>query len=179
MKQFVQNLKVLRTMPGRFLSVAVVVAAALIINTPAQADPGQGAVVTHDDRDLTSGYYAESPDGQLRLDVALTGQGDFLRHNADGTWTLQIAEPQAPMTLSVRGSGGGWVPMWAGSGSFHIIGLGEPAADGSFYFNNEAAYFHAEGKLTNVLDGSEWSLHVVAVIKDQQFKVLKIDLQPK
>ena len=41
MKQFVQNLKVLRTMPGRFLSVAVVVAAALTINAPAQADPGR------------------------------------------------------------------------------------------------------------------------------------------
>ena len=115
----------------------------------------------------------------MSLNVVLSGQGDFFRHNPDGTWTLQIAEPKAPMTLSVRGSGGDWVPMWAGSGSFHIIGLGEPAADGGFDFTNEAAYLHVEGKLTNVLDGSEWSLHVVAVIQDYQFKQLKIDLQPR
>jgi len=179
MKQFVQNLKVLRTMPGRFLPAAVVVATALAFNTQVQADPGQGAVVTHIDRDLTGWFYAVSADGQLRLDVVLSGQGDFHRLNPDGTLTAQIVEPQAPMTVSVLGSEGDWVPMWVGSGSFHDTGLVELAADGSFVGTNEADHLHVEGKLTNLLDGSEWSLLVVAVIVDYEFKELKIDLQPR
>ena len=100
----------------------------------------------------------------MRLDVVISGQGDFFRHNPDGTLTLQIVEPQAPMTVSVLGSDGDWVPMWVGSGSFHDTGLVELAADGSFVFTGEADHLHVEGKLTNVLDGSEWSLLVVAVI---------------
>ena len=178
MKQFVQNLKVLRTMPGRFLAVAVLAAAAFTFTTRAQADPGQGAVVMHFDRDRTGGYEAESPDGQLRLDVVTSGQGDFFRYNPDGTSTLQNVEPQAPVTLSVRGSDGGWVPMWVGSGSFHITGLVELTADGFFEFTGEAYSLHVEGKLTNVLDGSEWSLLVVAVAQNYEVKKLKIDLQP-
>lgn len=78
MQQLVQNLKILRAMPGRFLPAAIVVAAALAFNSRVQAGPIQGAIVTHIDRDRTGGYYAESADGQLRLDVVLSGQGDFL-----------------------------------------------------------------------------------------------------
>jgi hypothetical protein len=178
MKQIVQNSKVLRTTSGRFLAVAVLAAAAFTFTTRAQADPGQGAVVTHLNRDRTGGYEAESPDGQLRLDVVTSGQGDFFRHNPDGTWTLQSVEPQAPVTLSVRGSDGGWVPMWVGSGSFHITGLVELTPD--FYeFTGEAYSLHVEGKLTNVLDGSEWSFLVVAVAQNYEVKKLKIDLQPQ
>ncbi|HKS38946.1 MAG TPA: hypothetical protein VJW76_17255, partial [Verrucomicrobiae bacterium] len=142
MKQFVQNMKILRTMAGRILSVAVVVAAAFTFTTRAQADPGQGAVVTHIDRDRTGGgYEAESPDGQLRLNVVTSGQGEFFRQNPDGTWTLQNVEPQAPVTLSVRGSDGSWVPMWVGIGSFHITGLVELTAE-FFEFTGEAYSLH-------------------------------------
>jgi hypothetical protein len=178
MKQFVQNLKIFRTTPGRFLSVAVVVAVALSFNAQAQADPGQGAVVTHVDRDLPGWFYTESADGQLRLDVVFSGQGDFFRHNPDGTWTLQAVEPRAPMTVSVL-IDGGWVPMWVGSGSFHDTFLAEPAGDGSFNGTGEDVHLHVEGKLTNVVDGSKWSLLVVAVVVDHEFKELKIDLQPR
>ncbi len=83
------------------------------------------------------------------------------------------------MTVSVRGSDGGWVPMWVGSGSLHDIGLVEPAADGSFDFTGEADSMHVEAKLTNVDDGSEWALLVVAVVVDYEAKELKIDLQPQ
>jgi len=38
---------------------------------------------------------------------------------------------------------------------------------------------HVEGKLTNLLDGSKWSLLVVAEIVDYEVKELKIDLQPR
>jgi hypothetical protein len=179
MKQFVQDLKVLRTLSGRFLAVAVLAAAAFTFTTRAQADPGQGAVVTHIDRDRTGWCYAESADGLLRLDVVTSGQGDFFRHNPDGTWTLQVVEPQAPMTLSVRGGGGSWVPLWVGSGSLHDIGLVEPAADGVFDFTGEDDYLHVEGKLTNALDGSKWSLLVVAVVVEYEVKQLKIELQPR
>jgi hypothetical protein len=179
MKQFVQNLEVLRTMSGRFLAVAVLAAAAFTFTTRAQADPGHGAVVTHIDRDRTGYAYVESPDGQLRLDVVLSGQGDFFRHNPNGTWTLQIAEPKAAMTISVRGSDGGWVPMWVGSGSYHDTELVERATDGSFNSTGEADHLHVEGKLTNLLDGSKWSLLVVAAIVDYEYKELKIDLQPR
>lgn len=178
MKQLVQTLKLLQTMPGRFLPAAALAATALAFNTQVQADPGQGAVVTHINPDRTGYYEAVSPDGQLRLDIATSGQGDFFRHNPDGTWTLQSVEPQASITLSVPGSDGAWVPMWIGSGSFHITGLVEPAGD-AFYFTDEAAYLHVEGKLTNLLDGSKWSLLVAAVIRDYEFKELKIDLQPQ
>ena len=74
---------------------------------------------------------------------------------------------------------GAWVPMWVGSGSFHDTGLVELAADGSFAGTGEAVHLHVEGKLTNLLDGSKWSLLVVAVVVDYQFKELKIDLQPR
>jgi hypothetical protein len=178
MKQFVQILKVLRTMSGRFLAVAVLAAATFTFTARAQADPGQGAVVTHIDRDRTGYYEAFSPDGQLRLDIVTSGQGDFFRHNPDGTWTLQNVDAQAPVTLSVPGSDGGWVPMWVGSGSFHITGLVELTADG-FEFTGEAYSLHVEGKLTNVLDGSEWSFLVVAVAQNYEVKKLKIDLQPQ
>ena len=177
MKQFVQDSKVLRTMSGRFLAVAVLAAAAFTFTTRAQADPGQGAVVTHFDRDGTGGYEAESPDGQLRLDVVTSGQGEFVRQNPDGTWTLQSVDPQAPVTLSVRGSDGSWVPMWVGIGSFHITGLVE-LMPGFYEYTGEAYSLHVEGKLTNVLDGSEWSLLVVAVAQNYEVKKLKIDLQP-
>lgn len=179
MKQFVQTWKIIRTMFGRSSAVAVLAAAAFTFTTRTQAAPGQGAIVTHIDRDRTGYYEAVSPGGQLRLDVVTSGQGDFFRHNPDGTWTLQSVEPQAPITLSVPGSDGDWVPMWVGSGSFHITGLVEPAADGSFVFTDEAAYLHLEGKLTNLLDGSKWSLLVVAVIQNYEFKEVKIDLQPQ
>jgi hypothetical protein len=178
MKQFVRNLKIFRTMPGRFVAVAVLAAAAFTFTNRAQADPGRGAVVVHRNREATGGYYAVTPDGQLRLDVATTGQGDFIRHNPDGTWTLQSVEPRATMTLSVPGSDGSWVPMWIGSGSFHIIGLVEPAGD-AFDFTDEAVSLHVEGKFTNVPDGSKWSFLVVAVEVNYEFKELKIDLQPR
>jgi hypothetical protein len=164
-------------MSRRILAAAVF--AAFTFTNRAVADPGQGAVVGHIDRDHTGYYEAVSPDGQLKLDVLTSGQGEFIRHNPDGTWTLQSVEPQAPVTLSVRGSDGGWVSMWVGSGSFHITGLVEPSPDGSFVFTDEAAYLHVEGKLTNVLDGSKWSLLVVAVAQNYEFKKLKIDLRPR
>jgi hypothetical protein len=179
MKQFVQNLEVLRTMSGRFLAVAVLAAAAFTFTTRAQADPGHGAVVTHLDRDRTGWAYVESPDGQLRLDVVLSGQGDFFRSNPDGTLTFEVVEPKAPMTISVRGSDGGWEQIWVGSGSYHDTEVVELAADGSFNSTGEADHLHVEGKLTNLLDGSKWSLLVVAAIVDYQFKALKIDLQPR
>ena len=179
MKQFVQYLKVLRTMSGRFLAVAVLAAAAFTFTPRAQADPGQGAVVTHIDRDRTGYATAVSPDGQLRLDVFLTGQGDFFRLNPDGTLSLEIVEPKAAITVSILGSNGDWLPMWVGSGSFHDTGLVELAAGGSFNSTGEADHLHVEGKLTNLLDGSEWSFLVVAVIRDYEFKELKIDLQPR
>ena len=179
MKQFVQNLKIFRTTAGRFLAVAVLAAAAFTFTTRVQADPGQGAVVTHINRNYTGWAYVESPDGQLRLDVVLSGQGDFFRHNPDGTWTLEVVEPKATMTVSVRESDGDWVPMWIGSGSYHNTELVEPAADGSFVGTGEVSHLHVEGKLTNVLDGSKWSLLVVAAIVDYEFKELKVDLQPR
>ena len=179
MKQFVQNLKVLRTMPGRLLAVAVLAVAAFTFTTRAQADPGQGAVVAHIDPDRTGSYEAVSPDGQLRLDVVISGQGDFFRENPNGTWTLQSVEPQAPITLSVRGGDGGWVPLWVGSGSFHITGPVEVTSDGFFDFTGEAFSLHVEGKLTNVFDDSEWSLLVVSVAQNYEVKKLKLDLHPR
>jgi hypothetical protein len=178
MKQFAQNLRIFRNMAGRFLPAAVVVAAALTFHVQAQADPGQGAVVTHIDPQRTGNYVAVSPDGQLRLDVSISGRGDFLRLNPDGTLSFQTVEPSAPMTVSVL-IDEAWVPMWVGSGSLHDTSLVVQAADGSFESTGEASYTHVEGKLTNLLDGSEWSLLVVAVIRDYEFKELKIDLQPR
>ncbi|HUS36331.1 MAG TPA: hypothetical protein VM680_13350 [Verrucomicrobiae bacterium] len=179
MKQFVQNLKVLRTMSRRFFAVGILATATFVFTPRAHADPGHGAVVTHIDRDLTGGsYQAISPDGQLKLDVVTTGQGEVVRLNPDGTLTLQSVEAQAPVTLSVRGSDGEWVLMWAGIGSFHITGLVE-ATEEFFSFTGEAYSLHVEGKLINVLDGSEWSFLVVAVAQNYEVKKLKIDLQPR
>jgi hypothetical protein len=182
MKQFVQNfgqnLKIFEALSGRFLSGMLIVAAATF-NAPALADSDQGAVVTHIDRHLTGYYVAVSPDGQLRLDIILTGLGDFFRLNPDGTVSLEIVEPKAPLTASILGSDGNWVPTWGGSVSFHSNDLVEQAADGSFESTFEAFSFHVEGKLTNLIDGSKWSLQVVAVVVDYQFKELKIDLHPR
>jgi hypothetical protein len=179
MKQFVQKFEGLRTMSGRFLAGAILAAAAFTFTTRAQAAPGQGAVVTHIGRDLAGWFYTESADGHLRLDVVLSGQGDFIRHNPDGTWTLQNVEPKAPMTVSVSDGTGGWVPMWVGTGSFHDTYLAEPAGDGSWNGTGEADHLHVEGQLTNLLDGSKWSLLVVAEVVNYEFKELKVELQPR
>ena len=150
------------------------------MTTGAQADPGKGAVVIHADRDATGGgWYAVTPDGQLRLDVATTGQSEFVCHNPDGTWTLESVEPQAPVTVSVRNDRGDWMPRWFGPGSLRIAGLVEPVGDGIYDFTDEAVTLHIEGQLTSLLDGSSWSLLVTAVIVNYEFKELKIDLQPR
>jgi hypothetical protein len=177
MKQFVQNLKVLRAISGRFLAVAVIAAAGFTVTTRAQADPGQGAVVTLIDRDATGGWWGVSPDGQLRLDVVLIGQGDFLRLNPDGTLTWQTVAPRTPMTVSVVGDDGAWVPRWVGSGSFHETALVVLEPNGSLSETGESTYIHVQGQLA-MADGSEWSLLVVAVEQNQEFKVLTIDLHP-
>jgi hypothetical protein len=178
MKQFVQNLKVLRTMSGQLVAVAVLAAASFTFTTRAQADPGQGAVVTHIDRDRTGWFYAVSSDGQLRLDVVTSGQGDFLRLNPDGTLTLEIVEPKAPMKVSVLVDGV-WVPIWEGSGSLHDNFLVVREADGSLSSTGEDDHMHVEAKLTNVLDDSKWTLRVVVAIVDYEIRQLQIDLQPK
>jgi hypothetical protein len=178
MKQFVQNLKTIHTISGRFLAVAALAAAAFVFTTHAKADPGQGAVVTHIDRDSTTSFYAFSSDGQLRLEVVTSGQGDFFRHNPDGTLTLELVEPKAPMTVSVLVDGV-WVPMWEGSGSLHDNFLVVREADGSFSSTGEDDHMHVEAKLTNVLDGSKWTLQVVVAIVDYEIKQLQVDLQPR
>jgi hypothetical protein len=173
MKQSVQNLTVFRAMSGRFLTVAVVAAAALAFNTQAQADPGHGAVVTHIDPDATGQLTAISPDGEKRLDVAITGQSDYIRRNPDGTLTWQAVEPQAAMTLSVPGSNEPWDTEFIGYGTLAFHALVDEDLDST----GEETYLAVEGKLTRVKDRSEWLLHVVAVQKNQEFKVLKIDLR--
>ena len=178
MKQFVQNLKTIHTISGRFLAVAALAAAAFVFTTHAQADPGQGAVVTHIDRDSTTSFYAFSSDGQLRLEVVTSGQGDFFRHNPDGTLTLEIVEPKAPMKVSVLVDGA-WVPMWEGSGSLHDNFLVVREADGHWYSTGEDDHMHVEAKLTNVLDDSKWTLRVVVAIVDYEIKQLQVDLQPQ
>jgi hypothetical protein len=180
MKQFVQNLKVLRAMSGRFLSVAVV-AAALTFTNGAKADPGQGAVVTFTERDGTGLLTTYSPDGQLMLQLVYGNPGDFVRLNPDRTLSLNGTATQAPMTVSVRVGVDEYVPAWVGSGSFHSTDLVEPDPDPNFDYmsTGEARYWHIQGQLISLLDGSEWSLHVVVVEQDQEFKVLTIDFQPK
>jgi hypothetical protein len=165
-------------MAGQFVAVAVLAAAAFTFTARAQADPGQGAVVSHINRDLTGWFYAVSTDGQMRLDVVTSGQGDFLRLNPDGTQTFEIVEPKAPMTVSVLVDGV-WVPMWGGSGSLHDNFLVVRGADGSVYSTGEDDHMHVDGKLTNVLDGSKWTLRVVVAIVDYEIKQLQVDLQPK
>jgi hypothetical protein len=179
MKQSVQDSKVIRTISGRFLAVAVLAASAFTFTPRAQADPSQGAVVTHIDRDLTGWFYAVSSDGQLRLDVVTFGQGDFLRLNPDGTLTLEVVEPKAAMTIRVSDGNGGWVPMWVGSGSLHDNFLVMRETDGSLSSTGEDDHMHVEGKFTNVLDGSQWTLQVVVAIVDYELKQLQIDLQPR
>ena len=170
MKELIQNLKVLRAMSGRFLAVAVLAAMAFPTTIHAQTDPGQGAIVIHIDRDATSQFTAVSPDGQLRLDVAISGQSDYFRLNPDGTLTFQTVESQAPMTLSALGSGGVWEPMLSGYGTLHFSGL----VDDERNSTGEAVHLTVLGHMTKA-DGSQWLLHVVAVEKDQEFKVLTVD----
>ena len=69
--------------------------------------------------------------------------------------------------------------MWSGSGSFHLTDIVQPAADGGYDLTLEALYLHVQGQLTNLVDGSPWSLHVVAVLQDYEEKALKIDFQPR
>jgi hypothetical protein len=114
----------------------------------------------------------------LRLDAGLSGQGDFYRLNPDGTVTWETVDTQTPLTVSVLGPGGAWVQIWTGIGSVHETALVEPSVGGGYDPTGEAIHFHVQGKLTMV-DGSSWSLHVVAMEQDQEFKVLKIDFQPK
>jgi len=178
MKQLIQNMKVLRAMSGRFLSTAVVMAAVLTFTNPAQADPGQGAIFLS--RDGPQSLTTSSPDGLLKLEIVYDGtMGDFVRANPDGTLSINTTGTQAAMTVSVLDEGE-YIPAWIGSGSFHSTDLVEPSPDPDFHYmsTGEARYWHIQGQLISLLDGSEWSLHVVVVQQDQEFKVLTLDFQP-
>jgi len=179
MKQLVQNLKVLRAMSGRFLTVAVV-AAALTFTNSAKADPGQGAVVTFTERDGTELLTTYSTDGELMLQLVYGNPGDFVRLNPDGTLSISGTATQAPMTVSVRVSEDEYVPAWIGIGSFHSTDLVEPDPDPNYNYmsTGEARYWHIQGQLVSLLDGSQWSLHVVVVERHQEYKVLAVDFQP-
>lgn len=178
MKQLIQNMKVLRAMSGRFLTVAVVAAAALTFNTQAQTDPGQGAVVTFLERDHPGFFESYTPDGQLMLHVDTSSPGTFVRSNPDGTLTINVIGTQAPMTISILDDGD-YIPAWIGSGSFHMTQSVEPVPGGGLTGTGEASYIHVQGTFTSLVDGSLWSLHAVVVEQDQEFKILTIDFQPK
>jgi len=178
MKRFVQNLRVFGTMSGRFLATAIVAVTVMILTAPAQADPGTGAVVTFLERDGPGYFWAVTPDGQLALEVTTQEPGNHVRLNPDGTYSIDVTGTQAPMTLSVPDGNGEWVVLWSGSGSFHSTDTVEPVGDDGYASTLEAFYMHVQGKLINQLDGSVWSLHVVAIIRNGEFQVLQIDLEP-
>jgi len=80
------------------------------------------------------------------------------------------------MTISVLVDGD-YIPAWIGSGSYHLTQSVEPV-NGGYDGTGEASYGHIQGQFIGLVDGSEWSLHVVAIEQDQEFKILTIDFQP-
>ena len=178
MKQFVKNLKVLRTMSGQFLAVAVLAAAAFTFTPRAQADPGKGAVVTFITRDGSLIFTTYTEDG-LKVEIVFGAPGDFIRANPDGTLSIKVTGTQAPMTISVPGDKlGEWMPAWVGSGLFHATDVVEPAGDG-WVSTGEAGHQSYQFQLTSLADGSEWSLHAVVAVVNYAVKVFKIEFQPK
>jgi hypothetical protein len=178
MKQFVQNMKVFRTMPGRFLSVAVVLAAIFTFTPRAQADPGKGAVVTFITREGNLVFTTYTEDG-LKVEIVFGAPGDFIRANPDGTLTIKVTATQVPMTISVPGeTEGEWIPAWVGSGLFHSTDVVESTADG-WVSTGEAGHQSYQFQLTGLADGSEWSLHALVVVVDYEVKVFNIDFHPK
>jgi len=186
MKRFVQSLKVLRTMSGRFVAVAVLAAATFTLTPRAQAAPGHGASVTFITRDGTLVFTTFAPDfttfypdGQLKVEVVFGAPGDFLRANPDGTLSVKVTAPQAPMTISVLADDGKWIPELVGTGLFHSTDLVEPVGDGSYISTGQAGQQSYEFQLTRLADGSRWSLHAVVAVVNYEVKVFKIDFQPK
>jgi hypothetical protein len=186
MKQFVQNLRVLRTMSGQFVAVAVLAAAAFTLTPPAQAAPGKGAVVTFITRDgtlvfttFTPDFTTFYPDGQLKVEIDFGAPGDFLRANPDGTLSVKVTATQAPMTISVLADNGQWIPALVGTGLFHSTDLVEPVGDGSYLSTGQAGQQSYEFQLTRLADGSQWSLHAVVVYVNYEIKVLKINFRPR
>ena len=186
MKQLVQNSKVLRTMSGRFLTVAVLAAAAFTLTPCAQAAPGQGAVVTFITRDGTLVFTAFTPDfttfypdGQLKVEVVFGAPGDFVRANPDGTLSVKVTATQAPITISVLADDGEWIPAFVGTGLFHSTDLVEPTGDLSYISTGQAGQQSYDFQLTRLVDGTEWSLHAVVVDVNFEIKVFKIDFQPR
>ena len=178
MKQFVQNLRILRTMSGRFLAVAVLAAVTFTFATPAQGDPGKGAVVTFITRDGSLVFTTYTEDG-WKVEIVFGAPGDFVRANPDGTLSIKVTATQAPMTISVPGEEEGeWILAWVGSGLFDSTDVVEPAGDG-WVSTGEAGHQTYQFQLTSLADGSEWSLHAVVTVVDYEIKVFKIDFQPK
>jgi len=178
MKQFVQNLRISRTMAGRFLAVAVLAAAGFAFTPCAQADPGQGAVVTFITRDGSLVFTTFTPDG-FKVEIVFGAPGDFIRANPDGTLFIKVNATQAPMTISIPGEDEGeWIPAWVGSGQFQSTDVVVPEGEG-WVSTGEAGHESYQFQLTSLADGSEWTLHAVVSVVDYEFKVLKIDFQPK
>ena len=178
MKQFVQNLKILRAMSGRFLVVAALAAAAATFTPRAQAAPGQGAVVTFLTRDGSLDYTAYTPDG-LKVEIVFGAPGDFLRKNPDGTLSIKVTATQAPMTISVPGAKEGeWNPAWVGTGLFHSTDVVVPEGDG-WVSTGEAGQQSYQFQLTSLEDGSAWVLHAEVAVVNYQFKVFNIEFHPK
>ena len=178
MKQIVQNSKNFRRMSGSFLAVAVLAMAAFTFTPRIQASPGQGAVVTFVTRNGTLVFTTFTPDG-LKVEIVFGAPGDFLRTNPDGTHFIKVDATQAPITISVPGDEEGeWIPAWVGSGLFQSTDVVEPAGDG-WVSTGEAGHQSYQFQLTQLADGSEWTLHAVVTVVDYELKVLKIDFQPK
>jgi hypothetical protein len=178
MKQLVQNLKVLRTISGRFLAVAVLAAAVFTFTPRIQAAPGKGAVVTFITRDGSLVFTTYTEDG-LKVEIVFGAPGDFIRANPDGTLSVKVAATQAPMTISVPGEREGeWIPAWVGSGLFQSTDVVEPAGDG-WVSTGEAGHQSYQFQLTSLADGGEWSLHADVAVVNYELKVFKIDFQPK
>jgi hypothetical protein len=178
MKQLVQNSKVLRTISGCSLAVAVLAAATAAFPPRAQADPGQGEVVTFITRDGSLNYTAYTPDG-LKVEIVFGAPGDFLRKNPDGTLSIKVTATQAPMTISVPGENEGeWIPAWVGTGLFHSTDVVVPMGDG-WISTGEAGQQSYQFQLTSLADGSAWALHADVAVVNYQLKVFKIEFHPK
>lgn len=165
-------------MSGRFLAGAILAAAAFTFSPQAQADPGQGAVVTFITRDGSLDYTAYTPDG-LKVEIVFGAPGDFLRENPDGTLSVKVTATQAPMTISLPGENEGeWIPAWVGTGLFHSTDVVVPMGDG-WISTGEGGQQSYQFQLISLADGGAWVLHAEVTVVDYQFKVFKIEFHPK
>jgi hypothetical protein len=106
--------------------------------------------------------------------------GDFLRQNPDGTYSIHAESNSAQIEVTPAGFP---FPVLAGVTSFHYTASVDVSGytsqgDPIWMSDGEFVDLSGSGELTNIFDGSPWSLVTHVLQRHQVFTKYEVDLTP-